>query len=423
MALAYFCPWEGTGNGWLDKRMTGSMRTFFIFLVISICSESASYAQRSTDTLNAQAVDVRYGSKGFEFRTRDNLFSLQLQSRLQFRYVTPNDQNPLTFDDFDVDERQMFKINRARLKVGGHGFQPWLKYYWEYELAQGNLLDFRIMVEKWPWFNIKVGQWKVEYNRERVISSGKQQMADRSIINRPFTIDRQQGLSVYGRLRGKGAADVSYWLAALTGNGRGAVTSEEAELMYVGRLQWNFTGQELEMTGSDTEYQRRGRGTVALAAATNRSPYTRFSQSGGGSLEMFEAADTSRYRVQQWMIETAYMYRGFSWQSEFHWKQVNDMAFNRSASLRGSYWQAGYFFHYLWKRIPRPLEMAFRYAAYRPDLKVPQNLQQEYTLAANWFFKEHQNKLTAELSWFTFEDQLLRQADDLRFRLQWEISF
>lgn len=395
----------------------------FILLVLCTNFFLHAYAQDSGNLSDEIPVKITYGEKGFEFETADERFSMQIQSRLQFRYATPNDQNPITFDDFSEDERQIFKINRARLKVGGHGFKPWLKYYWEYELAQGNLLDFRIMVEKWPWLNLKVGQWKTDYNRERVISSGRQQMAERSIINRPFTIDRQQGLSIYGRLRGGGTADINYWMSMLTGNGRGAVFSEEADLMYVGRLQWNFTGRLLEMTGSDTEYTEQGTGLIALAAATNRSPYTRFSQSGGGNLEMFTLTDSSRYRIKQWMIETAYMYRGFSWQSEFHFKEVNDIYSGHTSRLRGSYWQAGYFPHYAWHMIPRPLEVAFRYAAYRPILEMPEDLQQEYVLAFNWFFKEHLNKLTAELTWIEFEDQFLREVNNLRFRLQWEISF
>jgi phosphate-selective porin len=406
----------------LSKSMSIAAKALRVF-VICLFFVLPVYAQDAGSSEKNVPVKVTYGSKGFEFRTADDLFSMQIQSRLQFRYAAPNDQNPITFDDFAEDERQMFKINRARLKVGGHAFKPWLKYYWQYELAQGNLLDFRIMVERWPWLNIKVGQWKTDYNRERVISSSNQQMADRSIINRPFTVDRQQGISAYGRLKRGGAADISYWVSVLSGNGRGANVSQESALMYVGRLQWNFTGRLLEMTGSDTEYTQQGKGLVALAAATNRSPYTRFSQAGGGELELFENIDSTSYQVNQWMIETAYMYRGFSWQSEWHYKHVNDLHSGNTARLQGSYWQAGYFPHYIWRKIPKPLEVAFRYAGYRPNVEIPANLQQEYTLALNWFFKEHLNKLTAELTWIEFEDQFLRQADDLRLRLQWEISF
>ena len=142
-----------------------------------------------------------------------------LHQRFQFRFATPSDQDPVSFDDYSNEKQREFKINRARLKVGGHAFQPWLKYYWEYELSQSNLLDFRIMVEKWKWLSLKVGQWKVEFSRERFISSGEQQMMDRSFINRPFKVDRQQGIELYGHLKAAGLADFNYWVAALTGTG------------------------------------------------------------------------------------------------------------------------------------------------------------------------------------------------------------
>jgi hypothetical protein len=135
--------------------------------------------QSLTEDDSSKMVSVKYGSKGFEFQTRDNKFLLQIQSRLQFRFATPDDQDPVTFDDFEESNMRLFKINRARLKVGGHAFQPWLKYYWEYELSQSNLLDFRIMIEKWDWLSFKVGQWKVEFTRERFISSGEQQTVER----------------------------------------------------------------------------------------------------------------------------------------------------------------------------------------------------------------------------------------------------
>jgi phosphate-selective porin len=240
----------------------------------------------------------------------------------------------------------VFKINRARLKVGGYAFQPWLKYYWEYELAQSNLLDFRIMIEKWRWLNFKVGQWKVEFTRERFISSGEQQMVERSLINRPFTIDRQQGITVYGHLKGTGLADFNYWVAALTGDGRGQVENDDNHLMYFGRWQWNFLGRSLPFEGSDLEIHEKPTGIVAIAAVMNRSPYTRFSQAGGGSLEGFENGQAVQYRVNQLNFETAFMFKGFSWQSEMHWKEIIDKLDNdQTTMLSGYYLQMGYFFH------------------------------------------------------------------------------
>ncbi len=368
-------------------------------------------------------ITAKYGSKGFELQTKDKRFSLEIQSRLQFRFATPEDQNPVTFDDFSEEKKKAFKINRARLKIGGNAFQPWLKYYWEYELSQSNLLDFRIMIEKWEWLSFKVGQWKVEYSRERRISSGEQQMVDRSIINRPFTVDRQQGVEVYGRLKGKGVADFNYWAAVLTGTGRGNVNNDDNHLMYFGRLQWNFLGRYLDFEGSDLEKHEMPAGIVALSGVTNRSPYTRFSQAGGGSLEGYENGEAGQYRVNQMNVETAFMYKGFSWQSELHWKEIIDKSDNDQTDiLRGYYVQAGYFFHEAISWWPAPLEVAMRNALYQPNAEARQNKEKETSVALNWFFNGHKNKLTFETSYFNYVKSDLDPADEWRFRLQWDIT-
>jgi len=133
----------------------------FLFLLLVFCFTLPGLSQESPDTTIWQA-NIRHSSKGFEFSTSDGNFLLQFASRLQFRFASPSDQNPVTFDDFDDQNQRLFKINRARLKIGGHAYKPWLKYYFKYELSQSNLLDFRVMAEKWPFLNFKFGQWKVE---------------------------------------------------------------------------------------------------------------------------------------------------------------------------------------------------------------------------------------------------------------------
>lgn len=380
------------------------------------------YAQIVTDT--NKLVQAHYGSKGFELKTKDNRFLIQIQSRLQFRFATPGDQDPVNFDDYQQGKHPVFKINRARLKVGGQAFQPWLKYYWEYELSQSNLLDFRIMLEKWKWLSLKIGQWKVEFTRERFISSGEQQMMDRSLINRPFTVDRQQGIELYGHLKGKSVADFNYWVSALTGTGRGNTKNDDASLMYFGRLQWNCLGRPVDFEGGDLEYHEKPAAIIALAGVTNQSPYTRFSQSGGGSLEGFENGNPGQYRVNQWNLESAFMQKGFSWQSEWHHKSITDKLNNNSnTKLKGYYLQAGYFFHELIPGWPKKLEIAVRHASYKPSDGINKNTQNETSLIGNWFFSGHKNKLSSELSYFDYQDKNLALAAGLRFRLQWDISF
>lgn len=214
-------------------------------LCVAVCVwlSFAVTTHAQTASTDSASVDIRHTSKGFQFTTPENRFQLQIAGRLQFRYAFPYDQNPLDFDDFEEPDQHLFKVNRARLKVGGHAYQPWLKYYFEYELGASRLLDFRVMVEKWPWLSFKAGQWKVEYTRERSISSGKQQMLERSLINRPFTIDRQQGVSVYGRIDEGGLLDFNYHFSILTGMGRETRHNDDKKLMYVGKVFWNFFGR------------------------------------------------------------------------------------------------------------------------------------------------------------------------------------
>lgn len=368
--------------------------------------------------------NITYTSKGFQFTSTDGLYRLQLAGRLQFRFATPADQDPITYDDFFEQKQNLFKINRARFKVGGHAHKPWLKYYFEYELSASRLLDFRVMVEKWPWLSFKFGQWKSEYSRERVISSGNQQMMERSIINRPFTLDRQQGATLYGRLDGGGLADFNYHIMALTGTGIGARTNDDNRLMYSGRLQWNLLGDGVAMSGSALEFYSKPVASLAFAGSTNSSQYTRYSSQGGGQLVGFENESPGQYQMDQFLIESSLKYRYFSWHSEFHRKNILDRETDRLTRLQGWFVQGGFLLNSE-KAVEGPkLELAGRYALFQPNMELDGNQEREYTLAFNCFFNDHLNKLTLDIARFDFEEESVnREASGLRFRVQYDFSF
>ncbi|WP_336515353.1 porin [Pollutibacter soli] len=408
------------------KKISSAIFAYWSKLVATVCFviiTVLSAGGQTTKKDSTKYVTLKHGDKGFELRAADDKYLMEIAARLQFRFATPGDQNPVTFDDFISEKKRIFKINRARLKIGGHAYKPWLKYYFEYELAQSNLLDFRVMIEKWTFLNFKVGQWKLEYSQERCISSGEQQMVDRSIINRPFTADRQQGIEVYGRLKKGTVADFNYWAALLTGMGRGETSNDDDNLMIFGRVQWNPLGRPVEFEGSDLEIHEKPALSIAYAAFTNRSPYTRFSQAGGGDLEGFAAGLPGQYRVNQYNIESAFKFKGFSWQSEWHHKEIIDKFDNDATSnLTGMYVQGGYLFHQLFHWWPRQMELAGRFALYRPDTSIKENNEKESGGAVNWFFNGHKNKLTAELTYFDFT-RISASEHGWRFRLQWDISF
>jgi phosphate-selective porin len=393
---------------------------FIIFLLPFLFLSNRIVGQKlSRDS--GRAV-VEYTEKGFQFATNNGMYLMHLEFRLQTRIAYPYESDPVNFNDF-LRDRAYIGINRARMKVGGHALTPYFKYYLEYELFASNLLDFRVMWEQFEWLNIKIGQWKAHYNRERVISSGKQQTMDRSILNYAFTIDRQQGLSLYGRLKGDGALDFNYWASVFMGTGRGATGNDDEHLMYMGRLQWNAIGEPIPFVGSDLIYHNIFSGLIAVSAVTNRSPFTRFSQAGGGQLDGFEPGIDDQYKVNQWMQETAFMYHGFSWQQEFHWKEINDRVNNTRTVLIGNLVQLGYFLNCVFPRFPEPLELFARYSIYDPDTDVPNNNRQEFSAGANWFFNAHRDKLTIEYAYLAFQAETAEIRDGSRIRLQWDISF
>lgn len=390
---------------------------------------------------NASSVEASYGSKGFRLETSDGKFATNLQWRAQLRYSNPVGSDPRQLSDFDTDGTSSFEARRLRMKIGGHGFQPWIKYYFEVDLqpardvdadsakASARVIDYRIDLAKWSWGGIRVGQWKIDLNRERVDSSGRQQFVERSIVNRVFTVDRQLGIQLRGRLFKETAADLNYYAGIFNGEGR-SVRNGSKDHLYMGRLQWNFLGRALSWRQTDVEFTEKPTGSFAIAGFTNTGPCTRWSSSGCGNLDGFAKANSAgvdQYKIEQGVQELAFKYRGFSFQQEWHRKFITDRVEGTRNDLTGAYVQAGYFFNNWIAAIPAPLELAARYAyVEEPNTfdRSVYNEREEFTLGANWFFNGHSNKITLDVSHLIIDDGFLSTKDsENRVRLQWDVSF
>jgi phosphate-selective porin len=359
--------------------------------------------------------------KGYEFHFYDDAYELQVDFRGQFRAFTPFNSYPKTPEDFQ-DKTTSFNINRARIKIGGHVFKPYYSFYFEQDIRGMNLLDFRFMIEKYSFLKLKIGQWKSRFSRERMISSGNQQAVDRSLINSIFTIDRQQGISLYGDLDGGGAANFTYFAEVLSGSGRGGRTNDDTKLMYLLRLQWNPNGDILKYSGSDLEIHEKFVSSIAIAGVTNTSKYTAFSTSGGVQLYGFEEGIAGQYKIDQLLFETAFKYKGFSWEQELHYKNIDDKVNLEQTTLIGNYFQIGYFLNQSFPKIPKELEIFARQSFYDPNTEIDNNNNYEFTVGCNWFFHGHKNKLTFDYSYLKYNQFVPDLQTGNRFRLQWDIS-
>lgn len=365
---------------------------------------------------------VRHEKTGVTVSSEDVRYSIHAWLRAQLRAYYPFEASPRTPEEFAQDATAGLELLRARVKIEGYAYRRWIDYYVEYDLPSSNLLDWRFSLEKYEWLQLRLGQWKVNYNRERVDSSGAQQLVDRSIVNREFTLDRQQGLMLLGRLWAGKPADFRYYFGVLEGNGLNA-PSDDDDLMYLGRLQWNFFGRDLEFSQSDIQRREKPAGSLAFAAVRNTSPFTRFSSDGGGQLDGFEDGVEGQYVVEQWVEELAIKYRGMSLQHELHSKTVDDRVNLTTRTLRGGYLQAGAFPNEWWATIPAPLEFAIRYAFVDPDTEADRDWREELTAGANWFFAGHDNKLSADVSRVSLEQPGAESLNEWRTRLQWDVSF
>lgn len=387
---------------------------------MQLCGVVSHAAEQQPSDKESPQSAFSYGGNGLQYESANGNNFLWFGVRLQLRFsnsTVDQDQVPGQPEESVVET----KLNRGRFKLGGHLLTPNLQIYSEYDFTKDRLLDYRVTYSFDELLSIRAGQWKSEYNRERIDSSGKQQFAERSIATPWFTIDRQLGVMASGRIGAGRAFDSSYWFGRLSGAGRGGELSD-ADGLWMGRYQWNFTKRVLGFSQSDIGRREKPAGSVAIAFVSGNSQYTRFSSAGGEQLPGYVEGSPDQYRIQQGLIETAWQYRGFSWQQELHWKKITDTAVGTEQTIVGGYAQAGMFLTTVWPSVPEPLELAFRYASVDPDRGNDSSIEREYSVAANWFFNGHRNKLTAD---FSRIDRRMVPATETesRIRIQWEWSF
>ena len=372
-------------------------------------------------------ISVRY-KDGFDIQTRDGKFEMLIQNRLQFRYSYPQESDrftnalPAVFDDKDTSS---FRVRRARIKVGGHGFVPWLKYYVEYDWVSNTLLDYRLDIAKFKWATLRVGQWKIDYNRERVDSSGAQQFVERSIVNAPFTLDRQVGARLGGHLFEDTYAYLVYNIGVFTGVGINQTHNDDKNMLYMGRIQWNFLGRDVPFSQSDPGYTPLPIGSIAFAGAHNITDRIAFPETSRANDFLGVAVVDGRFEVNQGVQEFAFKWNWLSIQEELHVKKVIDWSRSSDGTSYGAYAQVGYFPHALVDVIPKPLEFAYRYAFLDPGdgplgSLIGNQTRREHTFGVNWFFAGHRNKLSLDYSHLS-RDGGATPID--RVRLQWDVSF
>ncbi len=333
-------------------------------------------------------------------KTPDEKYTLAFGARMQFRYMFKDKD-----EDFEQTDVNDLSIRRARVYFGGNVYTKFVHYYVELDADKFNfgLRDFYIYVTPLEELNGKFGYFKVPFNRQRMTTSGKLLLQDRSIANDAFTQDRDYGLDLYGK---PFDGYMEYHAAVFQGAGQnfsGLNNGDniDNELLYVLSLRYNPFGKYDYYDETDVKYTDKFKATIGASVAFNAKDQDK----------KLKNTDTTAG-----VVDLGIRYRGFTWDSDYFVRTEDPEGDGDTVDSDGFYTQAGYFV------LPKKLEVAARYSMIDPNTDVSDDLQKEYTLGLNYYFRAHRSKIQADVGHYVTDTKTHDNEED-RIRIQYQIIF
>lgn len=312
--------------------------------------------------------------KGIEAVQKDSIFSVQFQFRMQNRagYMSTSET------DFTPEQFE-FRVRRLRMRFKGFVINPKINYYVQLAFSRGDMdwddtqgstintspnvvRDAVITYNLTPKFNMGFGQTKLPGNRQRVISSGNQQFADRSIVNATFNIDRDFGFFTtystnYFNIKG----------ALTSGEGRNSSKSNKG-LNYTGRIELQPMGK-FSSGNEDCEGDLAREKTPKLAIAATYN-FNDDAVRTGGTLgnDLYGTSDITNLQ-----LDAMFKYKGFAFYQEYLTRtSPNAITVNDQGKIRSVYTGFGVLsqMSYIFKNN---IEIAARLATINPDKSIYNN--------------------------------------------------
>ena len=198
-------------------------------------------AVAAAETKQDVGFSPKYSRDGFTLADADGDNRLTVYGQLQLRYVA-HEAAPAP----GVDDVSGFTLRRARLGVKGRvdlgsRFDYKVRAAFGRDDGELRLQDALIGWHATKRLNLIVGQTKLPYARQELISSARQLAAERSVATGYFTLDRSQGVFAEAEL----TDDLDLSLAVTDGvdnPNTDFFTTGDAGLAYTGRLDWRVFG-------------------------------------------------------------------------------------------------------------------------------------------------------------------------------------
>ncbi len=373
-----------------------------------ICSIANVFSQDITNN--------RFGKGLINVMSKDSSWATKVAFRFQTRYEGTYDFSDTTFSD------KAF-VRRARIKGSGFAFSPRLKYKFEYDVHNGFVLD---AVIKWNFagnWTVWFGQTKLPGNIERVFSSQKLQLVDRSLLNSRFTLDRDAGAQLRHHFTiGKNFL-VREIFAISQGEGLNQTESSSGH-GYTGRIELlpfgKFT-KKGDYFASDLKREKTPKLMLSATYDYNQNAMRSRGQKGDyiqGDLRDLETV----------FVDAHFKIKGFSFFGEYVTRRsttgsaVVDASYNLNGEIidvNESYYtgsavnlQMGYLMKNNW-------EVAGRFTQVAPEAITMNNNINQYTLGFSRYVVGHNLKVQGDVSL----SQEATKDNVVLFRLQTEFNF
>lgn len=347
---------------------------------------------------------------GLDIGTGDVPFAMRINSWVQMRHTLFDSDGP------NPDEND-FEFERVRLTFGGHAYTPDLEYYLQLDGDgdQGEVIDlldyyfhYDVGHDAFGWrqgrLALRVGKWKLPYNRTRHEAGWQLEFTDRSMASVFFDINRSQGLGLFGTVDPFGTT-VNYEAAVFNGFETEGFASNrggdlDRNLGCSARVYSDLIGD----WGKDGEPDLSGHANPAVRVGSGFA-YNRVDAEGpreftrqrvvdsGATLASILPPGVTAYDIFFYAADLNFKYHGLSFHSEVYARSLSNFAGVPVPALfdHGLLLQLGHFV------VPEKLELATRWSRINGDsrtLGVTNESADEVAAALIWYIRGHNVKLT-----------------------------
>jgi hypothetical protein len=374
-------------------------------------------------------------SKGFFVQSTDGKFRLQFMARIQARY-TYFGKDAQGDDTGEEHDESYFELERARIGMTGHFFDPSLRFKIEMDgetdaSDKGALTDAYVDYapfhdsdrpehDRRDYVALGIGQFKPYFLRQEATSSGKQQRVDRSLSNEFFNIDRNIGIWAQGFLPSR---LFFYHLAVTNGidtvniapGGGSAQQVLDQNPAFIGKLDVCLLGDHTAYSYEESDVKISKNPLLVVGGSV---VHERYDPAQRQQTPAATAFINTRGKVTSFGGDAIFKYAGLSLEGEYvgRWYDQDGPtpagAFATGEAIYCHGWnlQGGYFI------LPKELvELTFRYSEVRGN-EGPQNGKSvEIGPGINWFFSgSHNAKVQLDVAWVNLSDNLPSNTESLR---------